>query len=589
MSTLFVLKPAAKVYAADGKGNALDFDGINDEVSVLPIDAQVYSLELWFEPQAYNTLTGNALIGSYRFLIQVSDTSLTVWHSVYVGPVSWYFSPIGTGNWNHLAVIIDYTNWKITPYLNGSNLGEQDTTTQTKPVPMTNITIGSYMGSRFFDGAIDEVRVYNRTLSASEVSAHYNGGIGQYGRPEAGLAGGWHFDETSGNVAHDYSGNGNDGTVYGALWVDGIVPLPDVEVSSVTTSTSKVVRGNSVTVNVTANNLGTCNESFTLTAYYDSHVIGFQQVTNLGQGSSMNLTFAWDTTGVPLGTYTIKANATIVEGEQNTANNEKIDDAVWIVQHPAPSFDWTPTSAIENYTTTFNATSTNPYGGSIVNYTWNFDDGHTTTVTIPTITHIYALRGDYNVSLTVVDTEDLTNSTWSIVEVRRHDVAIVDVTPSRDWIYETWTMDINVTIANKGDFAENVNVALYYNATGGPALIGTQSVNLGIGETKILTFSWDTTGAEHPQNHTITAVETTSPDSNMTNNELTSPQLVKVRLLGDINGDDNIGIDDIYEMASDFGASKGQPRWNPDADFTTPPDDYIGIDDIFLVASRFGR
>jgi len=36
-----------------------------------------------------------------------------------------------------------------------------------------------------------------------------------------GLAASWHFDEESGNIAYDSSGNDNDGTIYGATWVDG--------------------------------------------------------------------------------------------------------------------------------------------------------------------------------------------------------------------------------------------------------------------------------------------------------------------------------------------------------------------------------
>lgn len=36
------------------------------------------------------------------------------------------------------------------------------------------------------------------------------------------LVGYWSFDEDSGNIAHDSSGNGNDGTVYGASWTNGI-------------------------------------------------------------------------------------------------------------------------------------------------------------------------------------------------------------------------------------------------------------------------------------------------------------------------------------------------------------------------------
>jgi Concanavalin A-like lectin/glucanases superfamily len=37
-----------------------------------------------------------------------------------------------------------------------------------------------------------------------------------------GLVGHWSFDEGNGNVVYDYSGNDNDGTIYGAKWVDGI-------------------------------------------------------------------------------------------------------------------------------------------------------------------------------------------------------------------------------------------------------------------------------------------------------------------------------------------------------------------------------
>ncbi|HJH28398.1 MAG TPA: LamG domain-containing protein, partial [Methanosarcinaceae archaeon] len=38
---------------------------------------------------------------------------------------------------------------------------------------------------------------------------------------EDGLVAEWHFDEGEGNVLKDSSGNGNDGTIYGATWVDG--------------------------------------------------------------------------------------------------------------------------------------------------------------------------------------------------------------------------------------------------------------------------------------------------------------------------------------------------------------------------------
>jgi hypothetical protein len=39
--------------------------------------------------------------------------------------------------------------------------------------------------------------------------------------PHPGLVGWWRFDEGTGNIAKDSSEYGNDGTVYGATWVDG--------------------------------------------------------------------------------------------------------------------------------------------------------------------------------------------------------------------------------------------------------------------------------------------------------------------------------------------------------------------------------
>ena len=60
-----------------------------------------------------------------------------------------------------------------------------------------------------FDGIIDEVRIYNRALSSTEVQEHCN----RIFNDESGLVGLWYFEEGSGNTAADSSGTGNDGTL----------------------------------------------------------------------------------------------------------------------------------------------------------------------------------------------------------------------------------------------------------------------------------------------------------------------------------------------------------------------------------------
>ena len=80
-------------------------------------------------------------------------------------------------------------------------------------------------GTSPFTGQMDEISVYNRALSASEIAAIYQAGTAGKCAPVAphGIAiAHWKFDETSGNVAHDSGGSFN-GTLSpgGASFVTG--------------------------------------------------------------------------------------------------------------------------------------------------------------------------------------------------------------------------------------------------------------------------------------------------------------------------------------------------------------------------------
>ncbi|MDD5163028.1 MAG: VWA domain-containing protein [Candidatus ainarchaeum sp.] len=66
-----------------------------------------------------------------------------------------------------------------------------------------------------FNGIIDEVRVYHRVLTAVEINQHYNGVFNN----NANLVGYWAFNESSGNIASDSSGNNNTGALYN--WLNG--------------------------------------------------------------------------------------------------------------------------------------------------------------------------------------------------------------------------------------------------------------------------------------------------------------------------------------------------------------------------------
>jgi hypothetical protein len=114
-----------------------------------------------------------------------------------------------------------------------------------------------------------------------------------------------------------------DGTVYSGV--------RDVAVTNVQASSLSIRQGQNVTIDVTVANLGTQAETFNVTTYYDSNIIGRQTVSSLASNSTSNLTFTWSTTGVePDRTYIIKAEAQAVLGELNLDNNMFIDGTVTV-------------------------------------------------------------------------------------------------------------------------------------------------------------------------------------------------------------------------------------------------------------------
>lgn len=75
------------------------------------------------------------------------------------------------GSWNHFVATFDGTNY--TNYFNGSLVYSSEL-----PVSLTSVNLGSYAGIQIADGQGDEVGVWNRALSSTEVSELYNGGAG---------------------------------------------------------------------------------------------------------------------------------------------------------------------------------------------------------------------------------------------------------------------------------------------------------------------------------------------------------------------------------------------------------------------------
>jgi len=124
-------------------------------------------------------------------------------------------------------------------------------------------------------------------------------------------------------------------------YIDGTVtvkpilkPIRDVAVIGVTPSVTQVDVGQVVNITVTVRNEGTVPENFDVTLYYDDTAIGTQTVTGLGPGAEKTLKFSWDTSDVAEGEYTIKAEASMVPGETDIADNTYVDGTVTVKSSP---------------------------------------------------------------------------------------------------------------------------------------------------------------------------------------------------------------------------------------------------------------
>ncbi|NET40340.1 MAG: LamG domain-containing protein [Cyanothece sp. SIO1E1] len=67
-----------------------------------------------------------------------------------------------------------------------------------------------------FKGSIDEVRIWNRALSDAEIKSGISRSMQS---DEIGLLGYWSFDEGSGELVRDRSGNNYHGVIFGASWL----------------------------------------------------------------------------------------------------------------------------------------------------------------------------------------------------------------------------------------------------------------------------------------------------------------------------------------------------------------------------------
>ena len=180
------------------------------------------------------------------------------------------------------------------------------------------------------------------------------------------------------------------------------------------------------------------------------------------------------------GTFTVVLNVTdavgqYAEAEMTVVVNDVTDPSVKFLIEDADG-DQT-TSAQENETLTFDASTTTDDSEGALTYTWDFGDD-TNTTTGKVVTHTFQGVGTYAVTLSVEDEAgNIANLTKNVVITSsdRPDLRVVDVTidPSTWTEGETGTFTVNVTNTGNAD-AQGFTVEFFkLNSKGEKESIGS--------------------------------------------------------------------------------------------------------------------
>lgn len=163
--------------------------------------------------------------GNYisTFLFDSNDPNAQLTANAYI------LFPYNVNNWYHMAWVYDgngiNNSEKLKVYINGQqqnifvNGASPILPASLNSVPAEPVRIGASAGSGYYDGAIDEVRIWNVVRSQSEIQNDYlNELIGS----ETGLVAYWKMNEGTGTTAYDSTSNHNDGLLTnGPIWVGG--------------------------------------------------------------------------------------------------------------------------------------------------------------------------------------------------------------------------------------------------------------------------------------------------------------------------------------------------------------------------------
>jgi hypothetical protein len=173
-----IINDAART-AAGKIGRAIDFDGVNDYVSVADANSldltTGMTLEAWVQldtVSAWRTAIFKEKPSSVVYDLYATNASASPQGEARFGSaIAQLGAPpaLTAGVWTHLAVTYDGAALRV--YRNGTQAATKAATGAIQTSTGALRIGGNLIWGEYLDGRIDEVRIYNRALSAGEISA----------------------------------------------------------------------------------------------------------------------------------------------------------------------------------------------------------------------------------------------------------------------------------------------------------------------------------------------------------------------------------------------------------------------------------
>jgi len=218
MSSL--LTPGVLQQQANGSGKqyALSFDGVDDYGVIKDsISINIYdklSISVWIKPFEIdiNNFLGKFREPDYQWILRVFQGNISFWlgGNWHTGNIS-----ITNNEWHNVIVTFDDANDIIRLYVN--NFFDSEFIENAIIQGSSDITFGArFVNSFNYEGLIDDIRIFNKIINSEEREFLFNNKYKKLGYEALFLP----INDGEGSTVNDLSDNGNNGTIYGAQWIE---------------------------------------------------------------------------------------------------------------------------------------------------------------------------------------------------------------------------------------------------------------------------------------------------------------------------------------------------------------------------------